>query len=821
MKLRLILLVLSFLAFLSVTTGGYLYYFSLKEAAFKEADQEAVSRLRMIKKNLFSYLSQNIRPVEALSRMDALLEMLVRPNKEALQRANNILDLYQDALKVDVCYLMNYEGTTIASSNRDAPDSFIGKNFAFRPYFQQAIHNAPSTYLALGTTSKKRGAYYSFPIFEKGEDIPIGLVVIKASIELIERELALSADEIIIVTDPQGVIFISNRKDWLYQTTRELTADERESIKLSRQFGAGSLNWMGLQIDPSGKALDRKGNRYMTHHTALDQYPGWQVFLLYNLETISSKISGPLIRSTGPIVMALSVLIGIAVFLLYRNASQEIVQRKSAEEALSISEERYRSIYHNAPAMLHSINREGRLVSVSDHWIHALGYKRQEVIGQKLSRFLSPASALYLEQNALPEFFKTGSVSDIPYQFVKKTGEFIDTLVSAIGERDDNGEVIRSLAVSIDITERKLAEEALKKAKETLGHYSKDLERQVSKRTSEINSILRYTPSVVYMKDKKGRYLLVNSRFEELFGITAEAVRGKRDDEILPEVIAQQFISNDMQVLSRMESVQVAEEIPQNDGIHTYLSVKFPIYDETGTASGVCGISTDVTALKKAQDQLRRLSGSIMESQEKERSAIARELHDQLGQVLTALGMDAAWLFRRLKETDPKASQRLLKMGNLIDTTTDDVRSMAIRLRPDVLDNLGLVDALEWYTSDFERRTEIPCVFEHRNISRVPDMVATATYRIAQEALTNVARHAGAGRVSVSLKATNGRLYLSVADDGVGFNPLTSSDSEDLGIAGMHERAVLVGGAITVDSEPEAGTRVLLNIPLIKETGSI
>ena len=120
--------------------------------------------------------------------MEQLLEMLVRPSHEAQRQANTILDLYKDALAVDVCYLMNYEGTTIASSNRDAPDSFLGKNFAFRPYFQEAIHSAPATYLALGVTSKKRGVYHSFPIFEKGEDLPIGLVVIKASIELIDRE---------------------------------------------------------------------------------------------------------------------------------------------------------------------------------------------------------------------------------------------------------------------------------------------------------------------------------------------------------------------------------------------------------------------------------------------------------------------------------------------------------------------------------------------------------------------------------------------------------------------------------------------------------
>ena len=819
MRLRLILLVLSLLAFFSASTGGYLYYSSLKEAAFKEADRQAAARLGMIKKNLTAYLSENIRPVRALAGMDELLEMLVRPSDEAQNKANAILDFYKEALEVDVCYLMDHEGTTIASSNRDAPDSFLGKNFAFRPYFQQAIHSAPATYLALGTTSKKRGAYYSFPIFEKGEDIPIGLVVIKASIELIEKELVLSSDEIVLVTDPHGVIFISSRKGWLYQTIRKLLPEEKSEIRKSRQFGEGPWAWIGLTIPDNGNASDRSGNEYLMHRATIDHYPGWNVFHLRNLSAISRKISDPLIRITGPIVLALCILIGLSVFLLYRKASQEILQRKAAEDALRKSEERYRSIYHNAPAMLHSINNKGRLISVSDHWLKALGYEREEVIGLKLSRFLSEDSARYLEETVLPEFFRAGVVRDIPYRFVRKNGKTIDALVSAIGERDEKGAVVRSLAVSIDVTERKLAEEALKRAKEELSLYTRDLERQVRKRTSEITSILKYTPSVVYIKDRQGRYVLVNSRFEKLFGVNNSEISGKTDYDILPKAVADQFRHNDLKVLSEKSSSQVEEQVPQNDGIHTYLSVKFPVYDEMGSVSGVCGISTDVTVLKKAQNQLRRLSASIMESQEKERSAIARELHDELGQVLTALRMDSVWFLERLKASDPEAAERALTMRNLIDETIEAVRSMAVRLRPGVLDTLGLVDALEWYTTDFERRTEITCVFECRNVPGIKGTLATATYRIAQEALTNVARHAGASHVKVALQKRDGLLTLTVVDNGVGFNPAKLSESDGLGVAGMRERAGLVGGVLEVLSQPDNGTRVSFKVPIDDRNG--
>jgi len=246
----------------------------------------------------------------------------------------------------------------------------------------------------------------------------------------------------------------------------------------------------------------------------------------------------------------------------------------------------------------------------------------------------------------------------------------------------------------------------------------------------------------------------------------------------------------------------------------TYLSVKFPVYDDAGAVNGVCTISTDITAVKKAQDQLRRLSGRIMASQEKERTAIARELHDELGQVLTALRMDTVWLQERLKDSDSKIAARALTMCDLIDKTIKDVRSIAIRLRPGVLDDLGLVDALEWLTSDFENRSSINAVFEHTDVGELNETVSTAAYRICQEALTNVARHARASRVSVVLKVENKILSLSIRDDGRGFDTEGLTESEGVGIAGMRERAMLAGGVLEVSSEKGKGCHVLFKVSI-------
>jgi len=747
--------------------------------------------------------------------MQELVDALRDPEDPAARtRANAVLDHFNRTLAADVCYLMNANGVTVASSNRQAADSFVGQDFSFRPYFRQASTSAPVNYLALGVTSGKRGVYHSYPVTAPdGQDV-LGLAVIKGSIEQIERELNLFAEEIVLVTDPQGIIFISNPQAFLYHTLSEIGPAEKERIARSRQFGDGPWPWAGFTFSEPDLATDPEGETYQAFESDIENYPGWKAFHLQSVRAISQSVSAPLIKFTGPVVLSLIVFIGLGVFFLYRKASDEILRRRTAESALQESEARYRSLYLNTPAMLHSIDVDGRLVSVSDHWAEALGYTREEVIGKKLTDFFTEASRRYAEEEVFPEFFAKGLCKDIPYEFVRKDGRIIDVLLSAIIDRNPSNEGVRTLAVSVDVTERNRAAAALTRAKEELSRYSQDLERQVRNRTSEINSILTNTPAVVYMKGRDGRYTLVNSRYEKLFGVRNESVVGKTDFDLLSPAMARQFHAHDHQVLSQERSIHVEETLPGESGVRTYLSIKFPVYDEAGNVSGMCGISSDITDVKTAQNQLRRLSAGIMANQEKERSALARELHDELGQVLTALRMDSVWLQRHLKNSAPQAAERALTMCSLIDMTIQEVRSMAFRLRPGVLDHLGLVDALEWYTSDFERRTGITCVFEHPQAPVISETAATAAYRITQEALTNVARHSGAERVDVQLRKQEGALALAVIDDGCGFDATGLALTEGLGIAGMRERAALAGGDLDVVSRPGAGVRVELRVPL-------
>lgn len=814
MKLRIILLILSLLTLLSASAGGYLYYSSLKKSAFKEANRQAALHAETIKNHLSSFLGENLKSVEALAGLRELQQALSGADDGSLAKANSILDHFNNALDVDVCYLMGHDGNTIASSNRNASDSFVGKNYAFRPYYQQAMQGHPAIYTALGITSKKRGVYYSHPVYKEEQDIPIGVAVIKAPIEPIEEEFSQAYEGIVMLTDPHGVVFISNRKDWLYHTLWKLSPEEISQISKSQQFGKGPWDWIGLEMKDKKHAVDESGNEYLIHKIEIDNYQGWSIIFLENLKAISRSISAPLMGA-GSIILILCVLIGLSVFLLYRKASYEIVQRKEAEEALRESEETTRALL-NAPtdrALL--LDTKGTILALNRPAAEALGKSIDELIGLCTFDLFSADIAQHRKA-----YHDEAVHSGRPVRYEDECeGRCLDTNVYPIF--DAKGKVVRVAIFSLDITNRKRAEKELKLAKEDLSRYSKDLEQQVTERTREIQSILKNTPAIVYIKDKNYKYIIVNPRFVELFGISNEEIKGKSDYDIFPKEIADQFRVNDLKVLTKKRSFQVEERFLQEDGIRTYLSVKFPLYDKEGSARALCSIATDITEIKKAQNQLEHFSRSIIASQEKERSIIARELHDEFGQMLTALHIDSVWMQEHLKETDPKAAERALTMNNIIDKIFDEIRGLIFRLRPGVLDHLGLIDALEAHCADFEKRTGIACTFKHINVPQLHDTLATTAYRIAQEALTNTARHSYANHVNVTLQTENGILTLSVLDNGRGFNNQRLSETDCLSILGMRERANLAGGSLEIQSQPEKGTNVHFRAPIHGQRGEV
>jgi signal transduction histidine kinase len=223
--------------------------------------------------------------------------------------------------------------------------------------------------------------------------------------------------------------------------------------------------------------------------------------------------------------------------------------------------------------------------------------------------------------------------------------------------------------------------------------------------------------------------------------------------------------------------------------------------------------------LRASQDQLRALAIRLQDVREQERAAIAREIHDELGQELTALKLDIAWTRNRLRRSDPAESAgidaRLLDMSSLADRSIATVQRIASGLRPRVLDDLGLAAAVEWQAQQFQERTGIRCrLGAHIDDEQIPMPAATAAFRIFQEALTNVARHAEASRVKVQIGRVRGDLVLEVSDNGRGIRPEAVSSTTSIGLLGMRERAVALGGEVLVEGFPGRGSSVLLRLPL-------
>ncbi|MEN8506061.1 MULTISPECIES: histidine kinase [Paraburkholderia] len=217
--------------------------------------------------------------------------------------------------------------------------------------------------------------------------------------------------------------------------------------------------------------------------------------------------------------------------------------------------------------------------------------------------------------------------------------------------------------------------------------------------------------------------------------------------------------------------------------------------------------------LVESREQLRELSAHMEAIREEERKRIALEIHDELGQLLTALKMDVALLKMRLGG-NPDAKRKADDMRELVEKTIWMVRNVANHLRPAAL-NFGIVSALEWLVEDFGRRNGIPCQLRVNGGEPVlPEACATAVFRIVQASLTNVLRHAGASRADVTLTSTATALDLCVSDDGRGFDPATAYSGNSYGLLGMRERARLIGGSMTIDSAPGTGTAISLRIPL-------
>ncbi|WP_255653969.1 PAS domain S-box protein [Corallococcus sp. EGB] len=288
--------------------------------------------------------------------------------------------------------------------------------------------------------------------------------------------------------------------------------------------------------------------------------------------------------SSSPVRDAAGVIRGgVSVF-------SDVTDLKSAQDAAREGADKYRLLYNNTPVMMHSIDPQGRLISVSDFWLDTLGYERAEVLGHDSVEFLTPESQRYAREVVLPEYFKVGTCRDVPYQVVKKDGQVLDVLLSAIVERDAAGRMVRSLAVLIDVTERRRAEAALQESE------------------MRLRAILDNAPTVFFLLDPQERFLFVNREWERLFHRTRQQVAGRTVFDVFPSDIAATLHHANEDIFQRRVPVEREERLPHDDGIHVHLTQKFPLLDATGAAYALCGIATDITERKRREVSQRFLA---------------------------------------------------------------------------------------------------------------------------------------------------------------------------------------------------------------------
>lgn len=337
-------------------------------------------------------------------------------------------------------------------------------------------------------------------------------------------------------------------------------------------------------------------------------------------------------------------------------------------------------------------------------------------------------------------------------------------------------------------------------------------------------ALLANIPDMAWLKDRESRYLGVSAAYLETLGVCEDEVIGRTPDEIWPPEIAEVYLRTDRAVLKSGKGRRYEESRRDPSGIMRWFdTIKSPIRDEAGRIVGTVGISRDVTGrkaveaeLRESRAQLRKLSRIEQKAREEERARIARELHDELGQTLTAIKMELDWLKRR---TPPEPSQTVMRVTRLIgvvDQAIVDLRRIATELRPLILDELGLPAAIEWLAQTVMERTGLPVSLtsDAAGQTYAPE-IGTAAFRIVQEALTNVVRHGGATSAAIDMRRVGRDLLIVVSDDGKGIDPATSARGR-LGLAGMRERARLAGGAVEIERRPTRGTTVSLRLPLVR-----
>lgn len=455
---------------------------------------------------------------------------------------------------------------------------------------------------------------------------------------------------------------------------------------------------------------------------------------------------------------------------------------------------------------VYSIDQNFHILSWNKAAEQLYGYSAQEAIGAAITGIARSPMPNEVREAIRSQLLKrghwTGEVVNL-----HKNGTPLYLLLSASITQDKQGKIGGYVMVCRDISERKRAEEQLRQ-------FNQELEEQVRKKTAELLIVFERVSDGFMAFDKTGNITYVNKKAAELNQLRPEDLVGKNFWKLFPSATGNEFGENFHRAIRTQQNIHFEMFSPS-----LQLWIECYMYPST---DGLSFFFRDITENRKAKEtisrsneELRQLASHLQNIREEERAAIAREIHDELGQQLTGIKMDLDWISRKWDK--PEEDIRLQKIKDtlgLLDHTIKTVRRIATELRPSVLDDLGLIAAIEWQSQEFQRRSGINVVFRSSlGEFNFEPAVGIGLFRICQESLTNVARHSEARNVWIDLDWADENLVLSIRDDGQG---LAGRDEgkKTLGLLGMKERALMMGGRLELRSEQGAGLTLEAIIPI-------
>jgi PAS domain S-box-containing protein len=475
------------------------------------------------------------------------------------------------------------------------------------------------------------------------------------------------------------------------------------------------------------------------------------------------------------------------------------------------SEQLYRLIAETIPHIVWTARADGRLDFVNRRCCEYTGLEAVALSGWQWRSVIHPEDrerTLAIWTRVL----QTGERFEVEYRLRRGDGAYRWHQGAAMPLRGADGRVLRWFGTCTDIELQMQSARILESARTRAEHALRENEQR-------FQLFMDNVPGLAWMRDANGRYLYANHRYAAEHGKEPAALVGEPVSRFFPEEVARQFIERDREVQARGQPLQYVDRIPAGH----WLKIKFPIPDPAGGV-GVAGIAFDITervrleeALGESDRRTRALVARLIAARESERRQLADELHDLIGQNLTALGIDLVALAPSLAaQGDAAGARRLAAMRALVEGTVDAIRGLMTGLRPPALEEFGLEPALRSHAAELAQRTGLAVEVQVEGAApRLERAVEIALFRIAQEALTNAAKHSGSAAVRVQLATRGRRVQLSVEDDGRGFGdrqPARDARAGGWGLQEMRERAEAHGGTLHIDTSAR-GTRVTVEVP--------